>query len=143
MASKIVPVELDTETLDRLRARGRETGEDEARLIQRLIEEGIRMERHPGIVFRDGPVGRRPSLLHGPDVWEVIPAVLNPKNPSADAIAIAAENTGISEADVLDALEYYAEFTDEIDFWINRNNRMAIEMEAKWRAERAAERTSA
>jgi hypothetical protein len=138
MASKIVSVELDTETLDQLTARGRETGEDVARLAQRLIEEGIRMERHPGIVFRDGPVGRRPSLLRGPDVWEVIPAVLNPKNPTADAIAIAAENTGITDTQVRVALKYYDEYTDEIDFWIERNKRLGEELRARMQRDRAS-----
>jgi hypothetical protein len=138
MATEIIPVELDTETLDRLTARGRETGEEQARLIQRLVEEGIRMERHPGIVFRDQPPWRCPALLNGPDVWEVIPAVLNPKNPSADAIAVAAENIGIPEADVRDALEYYAEFTDEIDFWIERNERVAEEARARMQRDRAS-----
>jgi hypothetical protein len=138
MASEIVPVELDTETLDRLTARGRETGEDVTHLAQRLIEEGIRMERHPGIVFRDEPPRRRPALLRGPDVWEVIPAVLNPKNPSAEAIAVAAENIGISEARVREAVAYYAEFTDEIDFWIERNERVAKEARARMERERAS-----
>lgn len=30
------------------------------------------MEAHPGIVFRDGPSGRRAGLAAGPDVWEVV-----------------------------------------------------------------------
>lgn len=138
MATEIVPVELDTETIDRLRARARETGEDVTALAQRLVEEGIRMERHPGIVFRDQPPRRRPALLRGPDVWEVIPAVLNPKNPSDEAIAVAAMNTGISEAHVLVALRYYAEYSDEIDFWIERNERRAREARAAMERDRAS-----
>ena len=30
------------------------------------------MDDHPGIVFRDGPTGRRAGLAAGPAVWEVI-----------------------------------------------------------------------
>jgi hypothetical protein len=30
------------------------------------------MNAHPGIVCRDGPAGRRPGVVGGPDVWEVI-----------------------------------------------------------------------
>ena len=39
---------------------------------ERYVEEGLRMDAHPGIVFRDGPAGRRAGLASGPDVWEVI-----------------------------------------------------------------------
>ncbi len=138
MASKIVPVELDTETLDWLEACRRETGESESDAVQRLIQEAMRMERHPGIVFRDGPVGRRPALLNGPDVWEVIPAVHNARNPSDDAIAVAAESIGIPVARVLDAVEYYAEYTDEIDAWIERNERRAKEARANMERGRAS-----
>jgi hypothetical protein len=138
MASKTVPVELDTETLGQLTARSHETGESQSHLARRLIEEGLRMERHPGIVFRDGPTGRRASLLRGPDVWEVIPAVLNPKNPSEDAIAIAAENIGIPEAHVRSALRYYAEYAGEIDARIERNERVAEEARARMQRDRAS-----
>ena len=41
-------------------------------LIQRYVAEGIEMDEHPGIHFRSGPAGRRPSLVGGPDVWEVV-----------------------------------------------------------------------
>lgn len=30
------------------------------------------MAGHPGIVFKDGPTGRRAALAMGPDVWEVV-----------------------------------------------------------------------
>lgn len=31
-----------------------------------------RIADHPGIIFKDGPSGRRAALACGPDVWEVI-----------------------------------------------------------------------
>jgi hypothetical protein len=143
MATEIIPVELDTETLDRLRARGRETDEDEAHLIQRLIDEGIRIERHPRIVFRDGPVGRRPALCDGPDVWEIMSAVRDVESLDLDGIEAIAAWLDLPPHWIEAAMGYYAEYPEEVDFWIDRNKRMAIEMEAKWRAERSAERTSA
>jgi len=30
------------------------------------------MADHPGVIFKDGPSGRRAALSYGPDVWEVI-----------------------------------------------------------------------
>lgn len=35
------------------------------------------MADHPGLVFREGPTGRRPRLAGGPDVWEVIETFLD------------------------------------------------------------------
>lgn len=40
-------------------------------LVARLLDDGLRMDAHPGIVFRSGRAGRRPGLAAGPDVWEV------------------------------------------------------------------------
>ena len=60
------------DTLDLLERRARERGEAGSRLAERLVEEGLRMDEHPGVVFRDGPAGRRAALAAGPDVWELV-----------------------------------------------------------------------
>jgi hypothetical protein len=62
----------------RLDAGVRRRGEAKARTAERLIDEGLRMEDHPGIVFRDGPAGRRAALAGGPDAWEVIETLKAP-----------------------------------------------------------------
>jgi hypothetical protein len=66
------PIRIGAETLGALRKRSVQTGEPIVRLAQRYIDEGMRLDRHPGIVFRDGPAGRRPVVAGGPDVWEVV-----------------------------------------------------------------------
>jgi hypothetical protein len=53
------PIRIGEETLRVLRERSRRGGEPLARLAERYIEEGLRTDRHPGIMFRDGPAGRR------------------------------------------------------------------------------------
>jgi hypothetical protein len=58
-------------------------GETRSQLALRLIDEGLRMDAHPGIVFRPGPAGRRPGLMAGPDVWEVA-RVLREQPPGED-----------------------------------------------------------
>ena len=62
---------LDAGVVDRLERRGARFGLNKSRLAERYIDEGMRMEDHPGIVFRDGPTGRRAGLAAGPDLWEV------------------------------------------------------------------------
>ncbi len=59
--------------LVRLRRRAQAIpGSSASGLAQRLIDEGLRMAEHPGVVFKDEPSGRRAALAYGPDVWEVI-----------------------------------------------------------------------
>jgi hypothetical protein len=57
--------------LDRLERRVARAGLSKSPLAERYIDEGIRVDEHPGIVFRDGPAGHRPGLAAGPEVWEV------------------------------------------------------------------------
>lgn len=85
-----------------------------------LTEEGLRMDAHPGILFRDGPTGRRAGLAAGPDVWEIIRSILSAKgaDPSATPEALAeiiGENTGLSTTAISIAVNYYASYPDEID----------------------------
>jgi hypothetical protein len=47
-------------------------GASVAGLAQRLIDESLRMADHPGVIFKDGPSGRRAALAFGPDIWEII-----------------------------------------------------------------------
>lgn len=68
-------IRMSAETLARLTEGARRRGEPKARTAERLIDEGLRMEAHPGIVFHDGPSGRRAALAAGPDVWEVIETI--------------------------------------------------------------------
>jgi hypothetical protein len=49
------------------------------------------MDDHPGIVFRDGPTGRRAGLAAGPDVWEVVSALRSTGLEGNDGMQAAAE----------------------------------------------------
>ena len=53
-----------------------------------LVAEGLRMADHPGVVFRDGPTGRRAALAGGPDVWEVVRAVKSARLQTSSGIGI-------------------------------------------------------
>jgi hypothetical protein len=112
------PIRIDSETLDALRERSAQTGEPIVRLAQRYIDEGMRRDRHPGIVFRDGPAGRRPVVVGGPDVWELIAAARAAPERGNELVDALAERVGASTEKVRVAVRYYAEFPDEIDRWI-------------------------
>jgi hypothetical protein len=136
MTTLPVSLDLDAATVDRLAERGRETGQSQSALAQRYIEEGLRMERHPGIVFVDGPAGRRPALRGGPDVWEMVPEIRSVDPDDTKEIEAIAGWMAISVFAVQAAIGYYAEFRNEIDAWVAMNDELAEQLRAAWRTER-------
>jgi uncharacterized protein (DUF433 family) len=129
---------LDGALLDRLERRGARSGLNKSRLAERYIDEGLRMEDHPGIVFRDGPAGRRAGLASGPDVWEVIAAVRAGNLDGEEVFEAAADWAGLTSAQVRVAVGYYADFREEIDERIRRNIEEADAAEERWRREQNA-----
>lgn len=127
-----------TEVLDRLKRRSELAGTNKSRLAERYVDEGTRMDEHPGIVFRGGPTGRRPALAGGPDVWEVMAALKGGKARGEEAILATAELLNLADSQVRTAVRYYSAFTDEIDRRIALNTEDADEAEAAWKREQAA-----
>ena len=124
--------------VDRLERRGARVGLNRSRLAERYLDEGMRMEDHPGIVFRDGPAGRRVGLARGPDVWEVIAAIRGSGLEGDEAVAATAEWGSLTQAQVRTAVAYYAEYPDDIAEWVRRNIEEADADEERWRREQNA-----
>lgn len=129
---------LDPAVVDRLERRGKRVGLNKSRLAERYLDEGMRMEDHPGVVFRDGPGGRRAGLAGGPDVWEVITAVRASGLEEEAALASTAEWGGLTALQVRVAVRYYGEYRDEIDEPIRRHLEEADTAEEQWRREHDA-----
>ena len=125
-------------THERLEADAHRRGEPKARIAERLIDEGLRMADHPGIVFRDGPGGRRAALASGPDVWEMIETVKGTRLAGEEAIEAAAEWGNLTSAQVSLAVRYYGDFPDEIDERILLNRQEAERLRGAWERARQA-----
>lgn len=123
-------IRMSERALARLDSGARHRGEPRARTAARLIDEGLRMEDHPGIVFRDGPSGRRAALAAGADVWEVIETLRGTGLTGEQAIAATAEWGSLSTAQVRAAAGYYADFREEIDERIAFNRSEAERLRA-------------
>jgi len=106
-----------------------------SRLAERYIDEGIRMENHPGIVFRDGVTGRRAALAGGPDVWQLIGAIRDQEVRGDRAVQAVADLADLTVEQVRTAIRYYADHGGEIDERIRRNQEIADESEERWRRE--------
>jgi len=112
-AKRAVSFRFDRRIAAHLKRRSTEIGEPQAALAERYIEEGLRMDEHPLITFRDGPTGRRAGLIGGPDVWEVALWIDDLAGETHPAAVVVAES-GLSRAQVDAALRYRAAYPDEI-----------------------------
>lgn len=109
------PVRLNAETLDELRKQSAERGEPISRLAQRYIDEGLRLDRHPGITFSDGPAGRRARIVGGPDVWTVVVAARSAPERGDSLVTALVDRLGLPAEKIRVAIRYYAEYPDDVD----------------------------
>lgn len=129
-------IRFDARLLERLRRRAQASpGATPSGLAQRFVEEGLRMAEHPGVVFKDGPSGRRAALAFGPDVWEIVKVLREIDERGDGAVAATAEVLALPEARVRAALHYYADFPDEVDAEIGEADRVSAAAEEAWRIE--------
>lgn len=124
----------DERTIERLADRALETGESSNALAARYVEEGLRRDDHPQIVFITRPGGRRPMLAGTRlDVADVVETVL----ASDGSIEAAGEYLELAEWKVRAAMRYYAAFKDEIDAWREHSLRLAEREQELWRREQS------
>jgi len=128
----------NADVVSRLRRRSELAGTNKSRLAERYVDEGTRMDEHPGIVFRGGPTGRRAALAGGPDLWEVLTTLKSGKARGEKAISATADLLSLTDSQVRTAVRYYGAFPEEVDDRIARNAEDADEAEAAWRREQAA-----
>ena len=105
-----VPHEIDQAVRDEMKRRGMT---EWSTLVVELVDEALRMRRAPGVVFVDGPVGRRPVIAGtGLDVWEVIAAW---QELGRDYRRLRAAYDWLTEPQLRAALSYYEAYPTEID----------------------------
>jgi hypothetical protein len=130
-------IRFDQDVLDRLRRRAQAVpGLTPSGLAQRLVDEGLRMAEHPGIVFKDGPTGRRAALMAGPDVWEVVLYLREVDERGDAALEAAGEAFALTSVRLHAALHYYAVHTAEIDAEVDQALAASALAEAAWETER-------
>jgi uncharacterized protein (DUF433 family) len=114
------------EDLERQIAReGRERGQSWTRAALDLLSEGVRMRRAPGILFADGPTGRRAVVAGtGLDVWEVI-RTWQDVGRSLDETR--ANYPWLSETQLRAAIGYYELYPTEVDERVKREREWTTE----------------
>jgi uncharacterized protein (DUF433 family) len=103
-------------------------------LAERYVDEGLRRDEHPLIVFREGAAGRRAALAGTRlDVWQVVDTVMHSNRSTGDA----AEYLDIPVPWVEACVRYYADYEDEINEWSERMRVAAEREEDAWRRTQA------
>lgn len=127
-------IRFDPGLLARLRRRAQSvTGSNASALAQRLIDEGLRMADHPGVIFKDGPSGRRAALAYGPDIWEVIKFLREVDERGPAALDAAADVFAVDPTRIATAVSYYGDYSDEIDAEIDAADEASARAEEAWR----------
>ena len=130
-------IRFDPGLLARLRRRvNATTGSTTSALAQRLIDEGLRMADHPGVIFKDGPSGRRAALAYGPDIWEIIKFLREIDERGPAALEAAAEVLALDVSRISAAVSYYADYPEEIESEIADAEEASARAEEAWRIQR-------
>ncbi len=117
-----LPEEVEGEIEREMRLRGGTFTE----VATSLLREAVRMRRAPGILFMDGPGGRRAVIAGtGLDVWEV---VMQSRESGGNPEELVDCFPWLSRAQISSALAYYELYPGEID--------ARIEREESWTPER-------
>jgi hypothetical protein len=135
MAGGHLSVRIEPGLLDRLDRLSKREGMNRSGLAKTLLDEGLRMADHPGILFRSGPAGRRPALATGPDVWEVARVLRDIEESGEEAITRTAELSGLTPHEVRTVVRYYAAYREEIDEWLHTLDEEAERLKAAWERE--------
>ncbi|MBA3744191.1 hypothetical protein [Sporichthya sp.] len=128
-ASRATSYRLDPDLKDRLAAHARAEGITERALLERLIDEGLTTTQHPGIVFRDGPSGRRAGLAVGADIWEIISALRYTTGSDEERVADLAEQFNLHPRHIRTAIDFAALHRESIDARVRANDEAADKAE--------------
>ena len=94
-------------------------------LVTMLLDEGLKTRRFPGIVYRDGPAGRRAGVVGGPDVWEIIRALKHAPSKGEKRILWVAQELAAPPSLIRLAADFYSAYPAEVDERISHDDRSA------------------
>ena len=89
------------------------------------LDEELKTQEFPGVVYRPGPTGQRAGLVGGPDVWEIIRDLRGWPGRGMERIERLAEKLDLSVSMVGLAADFYSAFPEEIDARIKANEQVA------------------
>jgi hypothetical protein len=132
MASRHLSLRISEDAFRRLDSLAKNEHETVSETARRLIEEGLRMVEHPGVVFRPGVVGRRAALADGPQIWKIIDVFPEWDTSWDIKSGETLGATSVNAWQVMVAQRYYRSYPDEIDELIRLNREAADQAYGEW-----------
>ena len=103
----------------------RDTGKEFSVVANELLDEAVKVQRCPGIVFTEGTAGRRARIAGtGIEVWEVIATY---KSVNKDFSRLKKAYHWLTEQQIRSAVGYYRAYTEEVDHLIKQNEGLTKE----------------
>jgi uncharacterized protein (DUF433 family) len=112
-----------------------ESGESRNAMVDRLLNESLRLEKHPFVRFITGAAGRREPHILGTR-WKVRQIIVTLKGEKGQLDSVI-KGFDLTELQVRAAVSYYADFSDEIDADIERDSADADEQRVRWEREQS------
>lgn len=123
-----VSVRLPKSISSAIRIKARASGKPFSRVIKEMLESMLRMQRFPGIVFVDGPAGRRAHLAGtGLDVWEIIGLLQEYKTVAK----LRGSFPRLSPMAIQVARAYAEAYPDEINAFLELNGQTTEQLKEK------------
>jgi hypothetical protein len=106
---------LPEDLLERLDNEAASAGSSATTLVTTILDEGLKTRRFPGIVYRDGPTGRRAAMVGGPDIWEIVRALKQTPGKDERRVRALADELALSTAQIRLAIDFYGVNPAEVD----------------------------
>ncbi|MBI4710171.1 MAG: DUF433 domain-containing protein [Nitrospirae bacterium] len=119
-------IRIQEKTLKQVENIARESGREFSAVANALLEEAVKMQRCPGIIFTEGTSGRRARIAGtGIEVWEIIAAY---KGVDRDINRLREAYHWLAEQQLRSAVGYYKAYPEEINRLIKQNEELTREV---------------
>ena len=118
-------IRIQEKTCKEIERIARESGKEFSSVVNELLDESVRTQRCPGIVFTEGAAGRRARIAGtGIEVWELI-AMFRSVNEDLNRLRQAYH--WLTEQQIGSALCFYRAYPEDIDRLIMQNEELTGE----------------
>lgn len=118
-------IRIQERTLKEIDQIARDSGREFSAVANELLEEAIKIQRCPGIIFTEGTSGRKARIAGtGIEVWEVISTY---KGVNKDFDRLSKAYHWLTEQQLRSALGYYRVYTEGINHLIKQNEELTRE----------------
>ncbi len=115
-------IRIQERTVKEIEQIAKESGKEFSSIANELLDEAVRVQRCPGIIFTEGTAGRRARIGGtGIEVWEVIATF---KSVGEDFKRLHRAYHWLTEHQLRSAIGYYRAYPEDIDRLIKQNEEL-------------------